>query len=353
MAQMYRQIAKELESGLAQMRLDGQLRLPTEEELCRMYSCSRQTVRSALDLMVNKGLIVKKRGSGSYISEKVASISRSVFLIVENEDEYTNPEFVTALKSALKKNGHDLKCLATEGSLEKEREALTLAMSSSPAAVIIEPISNILPNHNLTLIGSISAQGTPVIYLNTSYPSPADAMCIREDNIEGAKKLVSYLKDNRHTNIACIFRCDDTRGLERYKGYINACKEYSLEFEEHDAFFFTGRDRKKMIKGDDGFLQTIINELDPGCTAVICHNDEVAYRLIKLMEKRGISVPKDLAVVSFENSYYSSVKADITSLGHSDKELIRVTSETILAVIERRTIKPEPIGWKLHVRNSG
>ena len=350
MAQMYRQIAKELESGLAQMRLDGQLRLPTEEELCRMYSCSRQTVRSALDLMVNKGLIVKKRGSGSYISEKVASISRSVFLIVENEDEYTNPEFVTALKSALKKNGHDLKCLATEGSLEKEREALTLAMSSSPAAVIIEPISNILPNHNLPLIGSISAQGTPVIYLNTSYPSPADAMCIREDNIEGAKKLVSYLKDNRHTNIACIFRCDDSRGLERYKGYVAALYENGMPFDEKRVFFFTGNDRRRILSGSDEFLQRAVSDMPPEVTAVICQNDEIAYRLIKVLEKNR---RPDVAVVSFDNSYYASGPSSITSLGHSKKELISATAEAVFSAVCHKDYYPAPIRWHLHTRRSG
>ena len=90
MAGIYRTIAYELEAELGQMRLEGKLRLPSEDELCRKFSCSRQTVRSALDLMVDKGLIVKKRGSGSYISDKAKKKSNKVFLIVEDEDEYTN-----------------------------------------------------------------------------------------------------------------------------------------------------------------------------------------------------------------------------------------------------------------------
>ncbi len=347
MAQMYRQIAKELESGLAQMRLDGRMRLPTEEELCRMYSCSRQTVRSALDLMVGKGLIVKKRGSGSYISDKVAMVSRSVFLIVEDEDEYTNPELILKLRSALRKSGLELRCLTTSGSFEKEREALSLALSSSPAAVIIEPISNILPNHNLPLIGSISAQGIPVIYLNTSYPSPSDAMCIREDNIDGAKKLVTYLKDKRHTNIACIFRCDDSRGLERYKGYIAALYENGLPFDEKRVNFFTGNDRRRILAGNDEFLCRVVAEMPPEVTAVICQNDEIAYRLQMVLGKVRSAGRRALEVVSFDNSYYASTVSRITSLGHKNRDLVTAITDAVC----RRRYMPEPIKWQLHVRS--
>lgn len=350
MAQMYRQIAYELESEMGQMRQSGNLRLPTEEELCRIYSCSRQTVRSALRLMADKGLITKKRGSGSYITDKVSPANNSVFLIVENEDEYTSPEFVSALKNTLKKNGHDLKCLTTEGSLEKERTALSAALTSSPAAVIIEPISNILPNHNLPLIGTIRSKGIPVIYLNTSYPSPADATCIREDNIEGAKKLVSYLKDNRHTNIACIFRCDDSRGLERYKGYVSALYENSLPFDERRVYFFTGNDRRRILSGNDELLQRTVEDMPPEVTAVICQNDEIAYRLIKILEKNR---RPDVAVVSFDNSYYASGPSSITSLGHSNKELISAATDAVISAVRHKNYYPAPIRWHLHTRRSG
>ena len=66
-----------------------------------------------------------------------------------------------------------------------------------------------------------------------------------------------------------------------------------------------------------------------------------------------ISVPKDLTVVSFENSYYSSGPANITSLGHSEKELVNKTTEAVISAIEHKSYSPEPIKWKLHVRNSG
>lgn len=45
--------------------------LPTENELAKMYSVSRITIRNALDLLVEKGLIAKKKGSGSYVKPQL------------------------------------------------------------------------------------------------------------------------------------------------------------------------------------------------------------------------------------------------------------------------------------------
>ena len=353
MEDKYLQIAHKIESELRRMRAEGITRLPTEESFCEEYSCSRQTIRAALNVLVDKGLIVKKRGSGSYIADDTTGLNNTVVFITGDRFECANPEFISQLKIQLKKNKYDLICYSTEFSFTKEKEILVKVINDSPAAVIIEPYANIIPNPNISLIEEMDKKGIPVVYLYSSYPVPRESVCIEEDDVNGAIKLISHLKDRGHKKTCCIFRCDDARGLARYKAYIESCRELRMGIDEHNAFFFTERDRRKMIKGDDGMLKAILDEMDQNCTAVICHNDEVAYRLIRVMENRGISVPEDLAVVSFENSYSSSSRADITSLGHSDKELVAATVNAVTAAAEHKKIRPEKIGWKLHVRNSG
>ncbi len=41
--------------------------LPTEPELCEMYKVSRITVKKAIDQLVMEGLVIKKRGSGTFV----------------------------------------------------------------------------------------------------------------------------------------------------------------------------------------------------------------------------------------------------------------------------------------------
>ena len=344
MAGIYRTIAYELEAQLTQMRHEGKMRLPSEDELCRTYSCSRQTVRSALDLMVDKGLIVKKRGSGSYISEN-ATKSNKIFLIVEDEDEYINPDFISSLRPELKKNRYDLTCISTGGSYDRERDALSKAISACPAAVIIEPICDIVPNHNKALIEALDNKEIPVIYLYTAYPFPKDAVCIREDDKDGIRTLVSYLKEKGHTDIACAFRIDDSRGLTRYKNFVDALHENGLHFEQQRSFFFTAKERREMLSGSEEFLLKISREIRKDASAVICQNDELAYRLKEILRKEKRS---DIEVVSFDNSYYASTSSRITSLGHKKHDLIASVTDAIC----RRGYVPEPVKWHIHIRSS-
>ena len=343
MAGIYRTIAYELEAELGQMRLEGKLRLPSEDELCRKYSCSRQTVRSALDLMVDKGLIVKKRGSGSYISDKALK-SNKVVLIVEDEYEYTNPDFIAALKPELRKKGYDLLCISTGGSYDRERDALSEVISACPAAVLIEPIADIIPNYNKPLLEAIHNKDIPVIYLFSSYPFPEGAICIEEDDINGIKALVSYLKYMGHTDIACAFRLDDSRGLRRYKSFVDALHENGLHYEQQRAFFFSSKERREMLGGSEELLLKIAREVRSDASAVICQNDELAYRLKECLRKEKRS---DIEVVSFDNSYYASTASRITSLGHKRHDLIASVTDAIC----RRGYVPEPVKWHIHIRS--
>ena len=66
MAMKYQLLAERLREEL--LRNSGQTgyKLPTELELARTHQLSRQTVRHALALLEDEGLIQRRQGSGSY-----------------------------------------------------------------------------------------------------------------------------------------------------------------------------------------------------------------------------------------------------------------------------------------------
>lgn len=56
-------------------------RVPSENELCDMFHVSRMTARRALDQLALDGLIVRRRGAGSFIANNSV---RSSFLVIRN-----------------------------------------------------------------------------------------------------------------------------------------------------------------------------------------------------------------------------------------------------------------------------
>lgn len=63
----YRVIYKELKQRiLFHIKKEGRYQLPSEVNLCKEFDCSRMTVKKALDLLVDEGIIYRQKGKGSF-----------------------------------------------------------------------------------------------------------------------------------------------------------------------------------------------------------------------------------------------------------------------------------------------
>ena len=63
----------EISNDIRKKIIDGNYlpneRLPFEKEICERYDSSKMTVKKALDILVSEGLLVKRRGSGTFVKE--------------------------------------------------------------------------------------------------------------------------------------------------------------------------------------------------------------------------------------------------------------------------------------------
>jgi len=64
---LYRQLAADLTNRIASGQYGFGERLPSEPELAELHHIGRPTVRQATDLLVRKGLVERRRGSGTYV----------------------------------------------------------------------------------------------------------------------------------------------------------------------------------------------------------------------------------------------------------------------------------------------
>jgi GntR family transcriptional regulator len=64
---LYHQLAALLSERISSGQLSSGARLPSEPELSREHGIGRPTVRQATELLVQRGLIERRRGSGTYV----------------------------------------------------------------------------------------------------------------------------------------------------------------------------------------------------------------------------------------------------------------------------------------------
>jgi GntR family transcriptional regulator len=65
---LYRQLADELASGIRAGEHAVGSQIPSEHQLSTRYCLGRPTVRQATDLLVRRGLLVRRRGSGTFVA---------------------------------------------------------------------------------------------------------------------------------------------------------------------------------------------------------------------------------------------------------------------------------------------
>ncbi len=353
----YEELARQL-TALIRTNLDkGISRLPTEAQICTHYQVSRQTVRAALSLLQNQGLIVSKQGSGSYatgISENL--LTNTIPILISSTQDYIYPTLLADIREQLSAYGYELRILPTSNSTSTERHYLSqlLAQERVPRGMIIEGCKSALPNPNLDLYEQLQERGTFLLFLHNYYKGLKDITYIKDDNYYGGYLLGQHLVSLGHSHIAGIFKIDDLQGPERYQGVVSGLRDLNTYIYDENVRWFTSLEAEALTdRQDTRFLTDFIKRELDGCTAVICYNDEIAYWLIKELAYAGITVPDTLSIVCFDNSYLSDLsKVRITTLSHRPHEMGTSVAACLTDKLKGTSVVSQEIPWQLVRKDS-
>lgn len=353
MSAKYVRLANTLREMLLQNEKQTGYKLPSENSLCRQYHLSRQTVRLALQLLAQEGLIEKRQGSGSF-STGLGTMQNTIALILNQAEEYLSPALLSDIKSQLRSRGYSLLVYSTFYKISNERKILEELLSSPIRGLIVEGCKTALPNPNIDLYEQLRSKGTAILFINGAYPSYPESICVKDDNFYGGYLLGKHLIQNHHSHIAGIFKIDDLQGLERYQGLMASQRDFKIPFSDESILWFTSQELVMLEqKSDTSFLTAFLHRLREQYSAVVCHNDEIAYYLIREFSYAGIRVPEDISVVSFDNSYMSELGTPrITSLSHKAHELGTAAAQCLLDLIQGQPALSHELSWQLVSKGS-
>lgn len=63
----YKEISEYIRKGILDGKYNPNEQLPLEKEMCEQYNASRITIKKAVDELVAEGLVVKRRGAGTFV----------------------------------------------------------------------------------------------------------------------------------------------------------------------------------------------------------------------------------------------------------------------------------------------
>ena len=351
----YEALSKRLTEMIAENLKKGITALPTEEELTRQYHVSRQTVRAALSLLKSKGLNESRQGSGSYATGLSPEPGQNrIVILVSSSHEYIYPQLLADIRQVLTEKGYYSEVLTTQNDTGTERRHLLSLIESPPRGLIAEGTKSALPTPNADLYEKLKSAGTRLLFLHSNYAALPEEICVKDDNYYGGYLLANHLAQLGHTRIAGLFKIDDAQGPERYLGAACCLRDLGLELCDRHVGWFRTRDVEALEKRQDTrFLASFTREELSGCTAVICHNDETAYWLVKELSYADIHVPRDISVVCFDNSYLSNLsKVRLTTLSHKPHEMGANAADTMIRLLQGIPSVSQELPWELIKKES-
>ncbi|MBR3535988.1 MAG: GntR family transcriptional regulator [Oscillospiraceae bacterium] len=345
----YEMLSAELKEGIRSGKYPEGKSLPTEEELSAKYSMSRQTVRKALQILVNEDLIVKRQGSGSVVKGKGSNPRSHIIAVIATYiDDYIFPGQLRAVESVLSANGYTPVLAATGNRVYSERTILEDLLNKPIDGFLIEGTKTAMPNPNFDLYARLFKRRIPVVFFNSYYPELQGTISVCADNRSGGYELVNYLLGKGHERIAGFFKSDDIQGHQRYLGYISALRDAGRLVGDEKVIWYTTESKEQILSDAEAILSRIGDS-----TAVVCYNDDIAIRLIRTLTQCGKRIPEDIAVASFDNSNFSEISpVRITSMSYDDRNIGSIAANKLIDILNGKKVHSESVPWTLAEKES-
>ncbi len=313
--QELRQLAKTLPPGA---------KLPAERDLAIEYKCNFLTVRKALKHLVDDGLIIRRTGSGTFISEKntvsnhvqPASENRVGMLVYQESNAYAFAVLQAIAHVALEEEIDLRSCWVRDFAEDGLRQAEMLVKEGCTALT--------LPWFPLEMTDDIQLfiHRCPVpVSLPMLIPG-LEKYCFEEAHLfgstllSGTEGLCRYFEKLGHRRIA--FLGPDSPGDTIFQQKLGA---YSCHMSRENLPTVCG-----LVKSSANSIDQLAERWKTyhGDLAIVSYDDEHALRFMTAMHKIGLSAPNDYAILGYNNtdaSHYSdpplsTVRQNFSHIGH-------------------------------------
>jgi GntR family transcriptional regulator of arabinose operon len=326
-------------------------KIPSENVLAESFGLSRFTVRRAIELLTNEGLLEKRHGSGTFVRSQTSQKARTrvIGVVTTYLDDYIFPGIISGIDEILTNSGYTISLGITSNKTEKEAGCLASMLAQNVDGLIIEGTKSALPSPNLEILHTFRSEGIPIVFINGRYAN-FDSSYVLMDDEKAGSAAACFLIQNGHHYIGGIFKSDDIQGHLRYKGFVNACHAHGIAINEDAILWFTTEDLEGIFSSD--YDRLFLKRFEK-CSAILCYNDQIALKTAATFERNAKAVPADMSIVGFDNSNLCEITPlKLTSVSHAHKKMGIEAASAMLSILSTGKPVKKKLAPELMVRNS-
>ncbi|TXE06286.1 LacI family transcriptional regulator [Seonamhaeicola algicola] len=237
---------------------------------------------------------------------------------------------ISGIEETAQKAGYNVIICQSFEDFEKEQKLMETLLSNRVDGVLIsismqtETFDHLMPYLN---------HGGPIVF----YDRPCyieNCSSISVDDYKASFMATEHLIENGCKNIV-HFSGPQINPLykNRKRGYVDALKKHGLNFNENYCL-------ESKLSENDGivFAKEIIKmgHID----GIYSSNDTAAIAAIQYLKSKGVNIPKDIAVVGFNNDPISSViEPSLTTINQPDFEMGKTAASLLIQQIQDTSFK--------------
>ncbi|MGJ8453698.1 GntR family transcriptional regulator [Pseudothermotoga sp. U03pept] len=263
-------------------------KVPSENELARMFNVSRLTARKALENLEYEGIVTRIQGLGTFVAsvhEQLKGVRIGV-LITNYQDTRASMLFGivrTFQKFSIDVIPFNLDALFTNTIHEERmlRELLKLEIKG----LIIEPRISSLSD---TLLLGLINENFPVVFVDRIIEGFPKVPVVYSDNRNGGQIVGKHMK--KHHVKSALFVTEEPFDVSSVKERFDGLKDEVTEITW-----------KMITDFDKDFHSAVKTVQREGLEAVFFCNDYLAIRGITYLKEYGYKIPADISVYGFDD----------------------------------------------------
>jgi DNA-binding LacI/PurR family transcriptional regulator len=299
-------------------------RLPTEGALASSYAVGINTVRRAMGRLVDEGIVVRRQGSGTYVSTRGSSRRRPTIGVIVPSRSYYFPAVLDGISEVADAAGATLRIASSEYDDALEIRRIREHLASGCAGLLITPTLHLAdPTSRLDLLRSLPI---PVVLMERmpTDGAPDDRLsAVGTDVVAGGYAAVRHLATQGRRRIGFLGRCDTASADAAWRGFQRAIEDLALPDVSEAVVRRRTWDRTALAEYAS---RARTAHLD----GIVCLGDREAAALLPRLREVGISTPEEIALVAYDDEEAAEAPVPLTAVSPPKREIGRLAASTLL-----------------------
>ncbi|RII15954.1 Arabinose metabolism transcriptional repressor [Streptomyces sp. YIM 130001] len=333
----YLHVAKRLRANVENGLWAPGTQLPVERELADTLAVSVNTLRRAVGQLVAEGIVQRRQGAGTFVAPEPAPpaepesapTGRRLVGVLVPSTTYYYPRVVEGIQRVLRDAGVGVVLASSKYELDVEQDELQAMRDSGVQGLLFVPNLHLMSDPQ-GYVDGLRELPLPYVLVERRPPAPEPddpTSWVGTDHAGGVCLAVRHLRGLGHRRIGHLGRLRTGTAEHVARGFDDAAALLGVDVVD-------GAVAHREVWGAAEITAYVRHCAEAGVTAVFCHGDRDAAALVVEARRQGLAVPRDFAVVAYDDEVAEVGDVPLTAVSPPKSEVGALAAQLLLGLLD-------------------